>query len=318
MVNVVVAVVRDALGRVLLSQRQAHQDFAHYWEFPGGKVELGETVMQALQRELREELAIECVEAEPLITIPWQYEHKSVCLHAYNITVWQGEAIGVEGQALRWFEVAELSALTMPAANRGILAAIRLPSCYAITGAFKDLAELTQGVSHALAQGAGVIQLRSLWQGADYVQAAESILPMVKAAGAQLLLNAGLDQWRLLPEVGLHLSSQRAAQFTQRPVPSSVLLSVSVHNLTQLQQAQAMGADCVLLSPVLPTQSHPDMPALGWQQAAEWVAQATIPVYALGGVSPSHLVQAKALGFQGVAAIGAFWDTAKNTASLDF
>jgi 8-oxo-dGTP diphosphatase len=307
MVNVVVAVVRDALGRVLLSQRQAHQDFAHHWEFPGGKVESGETVMQSLQRELREELAIECVEAEPLITIPWQYEHKSVCLHAFTVTAWQGEERGVEGQALRWFEVAELSALTMPAANRGILAAIRLPSCYAITGAFNDLAELTQGVSHALAQGAGVIQLRSLWQGADYVQAAESILPMVKAAGAQLLLNTELDQWRLLPEAGLHLSSQRAAQLTQRPVPSSVLLSVSVHNEAQLQQAQAMGADCVLLSPVLPTQSHPDMPALGWQQAAEWVAQATIPVYALGGVSPSHLVQAKGLGFQGVAAIGAFW-----------
>lgn len=312
MVNVVVAVVRDASGRVLLSQRQAHQDFAHHWEFPGGKVESAETAMQALQRELREELAIECVEAEPLITIPWQYEHKSVCLHAFTITVWQGEARGVEGQALRWFEVAELSALTMPAANRGILAAIQLPSCYAITGAFNDFSELTQGVSHALAQGAGVIQLRSLWQGTDYVQAAESILPMVKAAGAQLLLNTELDQWRLLPEVGLHFSSQRAAQFTQRPVPSSVLLSVSVHNLTQLQQAQALDADCVLLSPVLPTQSHPDMPALGWQQAAEWVARATIPVYALGGVSPSHLVQAKALGFQGIAAIRAFWPDTNN------
>lgn len=307
MVNVVVAIVRDAWGRVLLSQRQIHQDFAHHWEFPGGKVESDETMMQALQRELREELAIKVVEAEPLITIPWQYEHKSVCLHAYNIMVWQGEARGVEGQALRWFEVAELSALTMPAANRGILAAIRLPSCYAITGAFNNVAELTQGVSHALAQGAGVIQLRSLWRGADYVQAAESILPIVKAADAQLLLNADLDQWHLLPEAGLHLSSQRAAQFKQRPVSDSVLLSVSVHNEAQLQQAQAMGADCVLLSPVLPTQSHPDMPALGWQQAAEWVAQATIPVYALGGVSPSYLVQAKALGFQGVAAIGAFW-----------
>lgn len=312
MVNVVVAVVRDASGRVLLSQRQAHQDFAHHWEFPGGKVESAETAMQALQRELREELAIECVEAEPLITIPWQYEHKSVCLHAFTITVWQGEARGFEGQALRWFEVAELSALTMPAANRGILAAIRLPSCYAITGAFNNFAELTQGVSNALAQGAGVIQLRSLWQGADYVQSAESILPMVKAAGAQLLLNTELDQWRLLPEVGLHFSSQRAAQFTQRPVPSSVMLSVSVHNLTQLQQAQAMGADCVLLSPVLSTQTHPDTPALGWQQASEWARQATIPVYALGGVSLNHLAQAKASGFQGIAAIRAFWPDTNN------
>ncbi len=312
MIDVVVAVIRDTAGRVLLSQRQAHQDFAHNWEFPGGKVESGETLLQALQRELREELAIECVEAEPLISIPWQYEHKSVCLHAFNVTNWHGEPRGVEGQTLRWFEVHELSDLIMPEANRGILAAIRLPACYAITGAFNNLTELTQGVSNALAQGAGVIQLRSLWQGADYVQSAESILPMVKAAGAQLLLNTELDQWRLLPEVGLHFSSQRAAQFTQRPVPSSVMLSVSVHNLTQLQQAQAMGADCVLLSPVLSTQTHPDTPALGWQQASEWARQATIPVYALGGVSLNHLAQAKASGFQGIAAIRAFWPDTNN------
>ena len=312
MIDVVVAVIRDTAGRVLLSQRQAHQDFAHNWEFPGGKRESAETLLQALQRELLEELAIDCIQAEPLISIPWQYQHKSVCLHAFNVTNWHGEPRGVEGQTLRWFEVHELSDLIMPEANRGILAAIRLPACYAITGAFNNLTELTQDVSNALAQGAGVIQLRSLWQGADYVQSAESILPMVKASGAQLLLNTELDQWRLLPEVGLHFSSQRAAQFTQRPVPSSVMLSVSVHNLTQLQQAQAIGADCVLLSPVLSTQTHPDTPALGWQQASEWARQATIPVYALGGVSLNHLAQAKASGFQGIAAIRAFWPDTNN------
>lgn len=307
MIDVVVAVIRDSLGRVLLTQRQAHQDFAHHWEFPGGKVEPGETAAQALQRELREELAIECVQAEPLITIPWQYAHKTVCLHAFTVSTWQGEERGVEGQALRWFESAELLALTMPAANHGIVQAIRLPSCYAITGAFSNLTELTQGVTHALAQGAGIIQLRSLWQGADYLRAAEHLLPIVNASGARLLLNADLEHWRLLPEAGLHVSSQRAGQFTQRPVPESVWLSVSVHNLAELQQAQRIGADCVLLSPVLPTKTHPDMSALGWQQAAEWVAQATIPVYALGGVGSAVLAHAKALGFQGVAAIGDFW-----------
>lgn len=307
MIDVVVAVIRDSTGRVLLSQRQAHQDFAHNWEFPGGKVELGETVMQALQRELQEELTIACVEAEPLISIPWQYEHKSICLHVFTVTVWRGEAKGVEGQALRWFDVDELARLTMPAANRGIVQAIRLPSCYAITGAFKGLAELTQGVTSALARGAGMIQLRSLWQGADYAAAAQHILPLVQQAGAKLLLNADVEQWQQFPEAGLHLSSEKASRFTERPVPESVILSVSVHTVAQLQQAQAIGADCVLLSPVLPTQTHPDMPALGWEQASDWVAQAKIPVYALGGVSPNHLVQVKAFGFHGVAAIGAFW-----------
>lgn len=307
MIDVVVAVIRDAAGRVLLSQRQAHQDFAHNWEFPGGKVESGETVMQALQRELLEELAIRCVEAQPLISIPWLYKHKSVCLHVFTVTVWQGEAIGVEGQALHWFDVDELATLTMPAANRGIVQAIGLTSCYAITGAFNNLDELTQGVTNALARGAGMIQLRSLWQDADYAAAAQHILPLVQESGAKFLLNADVEQWQQFPEAGLHLSSEKASRFTERPVPESVVLSVSVHTLAQLQQAQAMGADCVLLSPVLPTKTHPDMPALGWQQASEWVAQATIPVYALGGVSPDHLPQAKNFGFHGVAAIGAFW-----------
>ncbi len=307
MIDVVVAVIRDTAGRVLLSQRQAHQDFAHNWEFPGGKRESGETLLQALQRELLEELAIDCILAEPLISIPWQYQHKSVCLHAFNVTNWHGEPRGVEGQTLRWFEVHELSDLIMPEANHGILQAIRLPACYAITGAFHNLAELTQGVSHALTMGAKIIQLRSLWQGVDYVAAAQHILPRVQQAGATLLLNADVAQWQHLPEAGVHLSSEKAAAYQVRPVPHSVVLSVSVHNLTQLQQAQAIGADCVLLSPVLPTQTHPDTPALGWQQATEWARQATIPVYVLGGVSLNHLAKAKVSGFQGIAAIRAFW-----------
>lgn len=313
MIDVVVAVIRDAQGRVLLSQRQAHQDFAHHWEFPGGKVEANETLEDALVRELQEELAIVPQQWRKLIALPWDYTHRQVRLHAFLVNAWQGEPMACEGQTLAWSDLDEHVQRAMPAANVAIVNALNLPNYYAITGRFASLVQLRQGVEHALALGVGVIQLRASLAEDVYQQAVESILPLITQAGARLLLNSDLALWQQISAqfpiqaIGLHLSSERANHYQQRPVASDIVFSVSVHNQAQLQHAQQLNADCVLLSPILPTKTHPDMPALGWSQAAQWVAQTTIPVYALGGVGISDCEQAQAYGMQGVAGIGAFW-----------
>lgn len=124
MIAVAVAVIQDESGRVLLSQRQSHQDFADCWEFPGGKVEPGESALQALQREMQEELGLVLMSAQPLIEIPWHYAHKSVCLQCFCVTQWQGNAHGMEGQQLKWVDLAELSKLSMPEANAAIVPAL--------------------------------------------------------------------------------------------------------------------------------------------------------------------------------------------------
>jgi 8-oxo-dGTP diphosphatase len=83
-------------------------------------------------------------------------------------------------------------------------------------------------------------------------------------------------------------------------------LAASCHNQQELQHAQAIGVDFVVLAPVLKTQSHPDTPPLGWARFAELVENCVVPVYALGGMTMHDVVKARQAGGQGIAAIRAF------------
>lgn len=123
-VHVAVGVVCDAMGRILVSQRPAHVHQGGLWEFPGGKVEAGESVQQALTRELDEELAIQVMACVPLLEIAHDYTDKSVLLDVWWVDQFSGEPHGREGQPWQWMEVAALSALTFPEANQPIIAAI--------------------------------------------------------------------------------------------------------------------------------------------------------------------------------------------------
>ena len=101
-VDVAVGVLIDADGRFLLTSRPAGKVYAGYWEFPGGKLEAGESVAAALQRELQEELGITIGRA-----VPWQvklmdYPHARVRLHFCKVFEWQGEFEMREGQAMSW------------------------------------------------------------------------------------------------------------------------------------------------------------------------------------------------------------------------
>ena len=112
----------DADGRVLLAQRPEGKSMAGLWEFPGGKVEVNESVADALSRELREELGIEINTSEPLMTIEHDYGDKKVQLDVHRIKSWRGEARGLEGQPLAWQLPVDLRQWSFPAANAPILA----------------------------------------------------------------------------------------------------------------------------------------------------------------------------------------------------
>ncbi len=101
-VNVAVGILMKPSGHVLLGQRPAGKPMAGYWEFPGGKVEPGESIFEALKRELLEELGVKIVSAEPWCGIEHQYTHAHVYLHFYIIREWQGEPQSLEGQAFSW------------------------------------------------------------------------------------------------------------------------------------------------------------------------------------------------------------------------
>lgn len=123
-VHVAVGVISDGGDGILVALRAATAHQGGLWEFPGGKVEPGETVQQALQRELQEELAIEVRHCESLLVIEHDYVDKSVRLDVWWVGAFDGEPHGREGQPLRWVDVAELHKLEFPEANVPIIAAI--------------------------------------------------------------------------------------------------------------------------------------------------------------------------------------------------
>jgi 8-oxo-dGTP diphosphatase len=101
-VNVAVGILMKANGDVLLGQRPEGKPYAGYWEFPGGKVEEGEAILDALKREFMEELGVQIISAEPWCGVEHIYPHAHVRLHFYISRVWSGEPQSLEGQAFAW------------------------------------------------------------------------------------------------------------------------------------------------------------------------------------------------------------------------
>ena len=101
-VDVAVGVLIDERGRFLLTSRPAGKVYAGWWEFPGGKLERGESVVAALARELHEELGIDVVEARPWQVTRMDYAHARVRLHFCKVLAWRGELQMREGQAMAW------------------------------------------------------------------------------------------------------------------------------------------------------------------------------------------------------------------------
>lgn len=124
--RVAAAVLLDAAGRVLLDQRPPGKQLAGYWEFPGGKLEPGETVLDALRRELREELAIEAddIDPSPLIEVPARSGEFELRLIAHRVWHWQGAPRACEGQGIAWHVPRDVDVASLALADRHILRAV--------------------------------------------------------------------------------------------------------------------------------------------------------------------------------------------------
>jgi 8-oxo-dGTP diphosphatase len=297
---VAAAVIRRE-GRILVAQRPHDKHQGGLWEFPGGKVEPGETVQQALVRELAEELGITPVTSAPLIRISHDYPDKSVCLDVREVTDFTGEAHGREGQPVSWVTPAQLDKLDFPAANRAIVSAAQLPPTYLITPECLDSAALLRWLEPRLAPSALFLFRAPGLAREEYLRRAALLLARCHAAGAALLLHGDPALLQAVAADGVHLPARHLAGLAQRPVPAGLWLAASVHDAAELRQAERISVDFVTLSPVLPTASHPQAATLGWKDFAGLAAMAVMPVYALGGMTPADIDQARAAGGQGVA-----------------
>lgn len=120
-VHVAVGVILNTNQQVLIARRPIDSHQGGLWEFPGGKVEAGETLEEALFRELKEELAIDVSKCSPLVTLEHDYGDKQVVLDVCIVRAFTGDAIGAEGQDLRWIGLGQLGDYEFPAANKLIV-----------------------------------------------------------------------------------------------------------------------------------------------------------------------------------------------------
>ena len=121
LVTVVVGILIDGVGRVLVTRRAPDAHQGGLWEFPGGKVEADENLLEALARELREELGVLVETTEALMALEHDYGDKRVALDVHRVTRWTGEPRGLEGQPLAWERPEQLRDWAFPVANRAIL-----------------------------------------------------------------------------------------------------------------------------------------------------------------------------------------------------
>ncbi|MBV7316457.1 8-oxo-dGTP diphosphatase MutT [Shewanella sp. NIFS-20-20] len=120
-VHVAVGVIINADGQLLLAKRPAHLHQGGKWEFPGGKVEAGEHVNDALIRELAEEVNLQVHASSPFMLQRFDYPDKQVLLDIHLITEFSGQATGLEGQQVCWVSLEELRHYDFPAANTAIV-----------------------------------------------------------------------------------------------------------------------------------------------------------------------------------------------------
>jgi 8-oxo-dGTP diphosphatase len=312
LLQVAVGVVKNTEGQVLISLRAEALHQGGLWEFPGGKIELGESVEQALARELKEELAITVITSTPLITVKHHYPDLAVQLHVFLVEHFSGNAKSCVGQPCKWVNPAELASHAFPAANQPIITAAQLPPYYAILDD-ADESALLVNLHKILARGIKLIQLRLKVLSTETVEKfIEQAYPLCKQQGALLLINSAVKNAENFAVDGIHLTSRNLMSLTKRPAfPRATSeqvhwVAASCHNLQELQHAETIGIDFVVLAPVLVTKTHPETEPLGWEQFAQLVSQINLPVYALGGLSESCLDKARQAGAQGVAAIRAF------------
>jgi len=306
-VDVAVGVLIRRDGAVLFGQRPAGKPYAGWWEFPGGKLESGEGVEQALARELHEELGIDVRGSNPWVVREYVYPHAHVRLFFHRIVSWSGEPRAREGQALAWRHPAAIDLAPLLPAAIPVIAWLRLPDRLGISCA-DELGDerFLERLDARLGAGLRLLQLR------EPAMAAERFDALFRRAralcvrhGARMVVNSvhPPSYWKACD--GVHLRAAESRSIVSRPrLP---IVGASCHDAVELARAADFGADYAVLGPVRETLSHPGAPALGWA-GFERLARATrVPVFALGGLDERDAEHALRAGAHGLAMMRAIW-----------
>jgi len=306
-VEVAAAVILRDDGSFLLGQRPSGKVYAGYWEFPGGKVEPGESPRAALARELHEELGIDVERAYPWLTRDYDYAHAAVRLRFYRVAGWSGTLHGREKQRFEWQRPGAVSVEPMLPANGPILKALTLPPVYGISMC-EDMGEpeFLRRLPRALDAGLALVQVREKHLPPhELVRLTAAAIAAARPRGARVLLNGEPALAQRAGADGVHLTAAALLELDARPALG--LVGASCHDARELDQAARLPADFVVLGPVQATPSHPGSPTLGWERFAELIRDYPLAVYALGGLRPTDLETAWGVGAHGISMMRGAW-----------
>ncbi len=307
MIEVAVGVLIRADGAVLFGQRRVGKPYAGWWEFPGGKLEPGESVEEALARELHEELGIDVQRSFPWMVREHVYPHAHVRLSFRRVVDWRGTPCAREGQALAWRYPAAIDLAPLLPAAIPVIGWLRLPQRLGISNALGMGDEaFVASLRMALAGGLRLVQLREPGIAPDRLDSLwRELRRQCRAAGAALVVNSAHPASYTRGCDGVHLRGADLHACVSRP-PLSIV-GASCHDARDLERARVLGVDYVVLGPVKPTQSHPDAAGLGWPAFAALARNAHVPVYALGGLDKTDAEDASVAGAHGIAMLRAAW-----------
>ena len=317
-VQVAVAILIKPSGEYLLASRPTGKGWAGWWEFPGGKIEAGETPEAALSRELQEELSVKPTDIQPWIKRQYDYpatddaEAKTVLLHFFFVKAWQAQLRALEGQLLAWQQPHELTVSPILPANAPIMHALALPAVYAIS----NLAEMGEvhfmhALESKLKSGLQMLQIREKQLDEKaLIHTASLIRDIAKPYGTKVLINQNVSLAQSLGLDGVHLTSAGLMALEEKP--KDLIVAASCHDAMELEKAESLALDFVTVSPVNATASHPDASTLGWQDFTQLIGNMSIPIYALGGMQMRDINMAQQCGARGVAMQRAIW-TASET-----
>ena len=279
--------------KVLVGWREAKQHQGNKHEFPGGKVEEGESPLAACRREIYEEVGIGLQDWHAFDVIRHEYDDVIVNLHLFHAIV-PSALLNEIQQPWRWYSRDELLSLNFPKANQAMIKRLHWAHQIKISDRLNALDALkldqlmywrVEGTQAQIIEisGLSVEKLSKLIVNIELYQQLNSIQQQAISA--------------------IHLKQSQVMALMQGDLITGKRYIAACHDLVSMKQAEKMGCDAILLSPVLATETHPEARALGWEQFKNFAAQVEIPVFALGGMQTGDLLTAQQQGAYGIAGI---------------
>lgn len=287
-VNVAIAILLQH-GKVLVGFREAHQHQGNKYEFPGGKVEAGETPVDACRREVLEEVGVDLQDWQVFDFIQHEYEDLVVNLHVFQAAL--PETLNHQIQPpWQWYHRTELPELNFPKANRSLIQRLVWPQYIKIS------ADLTTLATAELLYWRSDLDLDTQLRAVAEI-AVEQLPHLIVNTTLYQALNS-IQQANI---AAIHLKQQQLMHLATNDLIVGQRYIASCHDAESLAQAKLLGVDAVLLSPVCATNTHPDAKPLGWAGFIDLAQRLHMPVFALGGLSRDDLAQAQSHGAYGIA-----------------